>query len=300
MLLSRHILLFSKLYVKIRKMRRRIKPVFVLAFFSLFALLLILGNIRSESARQKELAAARKSIPEIEQTAKKQKTNSDGDTFTLNPIIDISGWQLPSEIDYDTLSNNISGAIIRVQGGSGVSKKNNAAHSSGVDKSFKTHIEEFQKRGIPVAVYAYVRGTSVKKMKAEAKTFYKNASPYNPTFYWLDVEEKTMSNMNKGVKAFRDELKRLGAENVGIYIGTYFMEEHSISTKGFDAIWIPTYGTDSGYFEAVPKTKLNYDLHQYTSQGQLQGFKHTLDLNQIAVNKDTKATYEKLFGPVNE
>lgn len=246
------------------------------------------------------MAAARKSIPEIEQTAKKQKTNSDGDTFTLNPIIDISGWQLPSEIDYDTLSNNISGAIIRVQGGSGVSKKNNAAHSSGVDKSFKTHIEEFQKRGIPVAVYAYVRGTSVKKMKAEAKTFYKNASPYNPTFYWLDVEEKTMSNMNKGVKAFRDELKRLGAENVGIYIGTYFMEEHSISTKGFDAIWIPTYGTDSGYFEAVPKTKLNYDLHQYTSQGQLQGFKHTLDLNQIAVNKDTKATYEKLFGPVNE
>ncbi len=293
-------MLFSKLYVKIREMRRRIKPVFVLAFFSLFGLLLILGNIRSENARQKELAAAKKSIPEIEQTAKKPKTNADGDTFTLNPIIDISGWQLPSEIDYDTLSNNISGAIIRVQGGSGIAKKNNAAHSSGVDKSFKTHIEEFQKRGIPVAVYAYVRGSNVKKMKAEAKTFYKNASPYNPTFYWLDVEEKTMSDMNKGVKAFRDELKRLGAENVGIYIGTYFMEEHSISTKGFDAIWIPTYGTDSGYFEAVPKTKLNYDLHQYTSQGQLQGFKHTLDLNQIAVNKDTKATYEKLFGPLNE
>lgn len=109
-----------------------------------------------------------------------------------------------------------------------------------------------------------------------------------------------MSDMNKGVKAFRDELKRLGAENIGIYIGTYFMEEHSISTKGFDAIWIPTYGTDSGYFEAVPKTKLNYDLHQYTSQGQIQGFKNKLDLNQIAVNKDTKGTYEKLFGPVAE
>ncbi|MGT2751084.1 glycoside hydrolase family 25 protein [Streptococcus orisasini] len=281
-------------------MRRRIKPVFVLVFFSLFGLLLVLGNIRSENARQKELAAARKSIPEIEQTAKKAKTNSDEDTFTLNPIIDISGWQLPSEIDYDTLSNNISGAIIRVQGGSGIAKKNNAAHSSGVDKSFKTHIEEFQKRGIPVAVYAYVRGSNIKEMKSEAKTFYKNASPYNPTFYWLDVEEKTMSDMNKGVKAFRDELKRLGAENIGIYIGTYFMEEHSISTKGFDAIWIPTYGTDSGYFEAVPKTKLNYDLHQYTSQGQIQGFKNKLDLNQIAVNKDTKGTYEKLFGPVAE
>ena len=99
-----------------------------------------------------------------------------------------------------------------------------------------------------------------------------------------------MPNMDKGVKAFRDELKRLGAEKVGIYIGTYFMEEHSISAKGFDAIWIPTYGTDSGYFEAVPKT----------SQGHIEGFKNTLDLNQIAVNKDTKSTYEKLFGSSNQ
>lgn len=282
-------------------MRRRIKPVFVLAFFSLFALIIILGNIQAENARQKELRAAQAAIPATKQNSEKAKAkNSDGDTFTLNPIVDISGWQLPSEIDYDTLSKNISGAIVRVQGGSGIAKKNNAAHSSGIDKSFKTHIEEFQKRGVPVAVYAYVRGSSVKKMKAEAKTFYKNASPYNPTFYWLDVEEKTMPNMDKGVKAFRDELKRLGAEKVGIYIGTYFMEEHSISAKGFDAIWIPTYGTDSGYFEAVPKTKLNYDLHQYTSQGHIEGFKNTLDLNQIAVNKDTKSTYEKLFGSSNQ
>ncbi|VUC64595.1 glycosyl hydrolases family protein [Streptococcus pseudoporcinus] len=69
-------------------------------------------------------------------------------------------------------------------------------------------------------------------MRAEAQAFYKNASPFNPTYYWIDVEEATMKDMNKGVKAFREELKRLGAENVGLYIGTYFMAEQNISTEG--------------------------------------------------------------------
>src|SRR3712207_8532409 len=55
----------------------------------------------------------------------------------------------------------------------------------------------------------------------------------------------------------REELKRLGAENVGLYIGTYFMAEQDISTEGFDAIWIPTYGGDSGYYEDRKSTRLN-------------------------------------------
>ena len=133
-------------------------------------------------------------------------------------------------------------------------------------------------------------------MKEEAKTFYENASPYSPTFYWIDVEEATMSDMNKGVQAFLKELKKLGAENVGIYIGTYFMDEQEISVDGFDAVWIPAYGSDTGYYDAAPQTDLDYDLHQYTSQGYINGFSSPLDLNQIAVTKDTKTTYEKLFG----
>ncbi len=149
-----------------------------------------------------------------------------------------------------------------------------------------------------MAVYSYALGRSAKEMREEARAFYKNAAPFNPTYYWIDVEEVTMKDMNKGVKAFREELKKLGAENVGLYIGTYFMAEQEISTKGFDAIWIPTYGSDSGYYEAAPNTTLDYDLHQYTSQGYINGFNHPLDLNQIAVTKDTKKTFEKLFGKI--
>lgn len=278
-------------------MRRRIKPIVVLVFFALLAMVLIIGKLHANQVKQKELDQAKANIPIATSSSTKTST-SETEDFVLNPIIDISGWQLPEEIDYDTLSHNISGAIVRVYGGSQITAHNNAAFTTGIDKSFKKHIKEFQKRDVPVAVYSYALGRSAKEMREEARAFYKNAAPFNPTYYWIDVEEVTMKDMNKGVKAFREELKKLGAENVGLYIGTYFMAEQEISTKGFDAIWIPTYGSDSGYYEAAPNTTLDYDLHQYTSQGYINGFNHPLDLNQIAVTKDTKKTFEKLFGKI--
>lgn len=280
-------------------MRRRLKPIVVVVFFALFGLLLVIGKNHSDGLRKQQLASAKASIPTMSSSSTTPTTTSTSETdeeFVLNPIIDVSGWQLPNEIDYDTLSQNISGAIVRVYGGSQISKDSNAAYTTGIDKSFKKHIKEFQKRNVPVAVYSYALGKSVKEMKNEARTFYENASPYKPTFYWIDVEEATMSDMNKGVQAFLSELKRLGAEKVGIYIGTYFMTEQEISVDGFDAVWIPAYGSDSGYYDAAPQTDLDYDLHQYTSQGYLGGFDSALDLNQIAVTKDRKETYKKLFG----
>ena len=280
-------------------MRRRLKPIVIVVFFALFGLLLVIGKNHSDGLRKQQLASAKASIPTMSSSSTTPTTTSTSETdeeFVLNPIIDVSGWQLPNEIDYDTLSQNISGAIVRVYGGSQISKDSNAAYTTGIDKSFKKHIKEFQKRNVPVAVYSYALGKSVKEMKNEARTFYENASPYKPTFYWIDVEEATMSDMNKGVQAFLSELKRLGAEKVGIYIGTYFMTEQEISVDGFDAVWIPAYGSDSGYYDAAPQTDLDYDLHQYTSQSYLGGFDSALDLNQIAVTKDRKETYEKLFG----
>ena len=113
----------------------------------------------------------------------------------------------------------------------------------------------------------------------------------NPAF-----KEKTMSDMNGGVEAFRAKLESLGVKNIGIYVGTYFMEEHSINTEKFTALWIPTYGTDNGYYNAAPKTDIDYDLHQYTSQGTLTGFSHPLDLNQISTLKNREETHAKLFG----
>lgn len=278
-------------------MRKKLKSIFVFAFFFLFISLILFTRSLAEEGR-KESTNSSNTVSSVSTTP--SSTVESGpyhitNALEMKPIIDVSGWQLPSEIDYDTLSQNISGVIVRVQSGSHTTKDNNASDANGLDKSYKTHIKEFQARGVPVAVYAYVTGNSIQSMEQEATSFYKAAYKYKPTFYWLDVEEKTMEDMNAGVEAFRAKLASLGAENIGIYIGTYFMEEHSISTDNFDSVWIPTYGTDSGYYNAAPKTDLDYDLHQYTSQGRLNGFKHALDLNIVTTLKDPNEVYQKLF-----
>ena len=210
-------------------MRKKIKPGFVVVFF-LFVILILYTRGQSEAAK-KEATNSSLASSNISSTTPSSETTSSSYYITnaleMKPIIDVSGWQLPSDIDYDTLSQNISGVIVRVQSGSHTTKDNSASDKNGLDKSYKTHIQEFQARNIPVAVYAYVTGNSIKSMEEEATTFYQASHQYKPTFYWLDVEEKTMEDMNAGVEAFRAKLSDLGAQNIGIYIGTYFMEEHS-------------------------------------------------------------------------
>lgn len=267
--------------------------VFFLSFFILISITGVLGN----TANKKEAVTAQSSTT-ASSSSKKSETKPSyhiTNALEMKPIIDVSAWQRPSEIDYDTLSQNISGAIVRIQSGSHTKSENTATDKNGLDKSFATHIKEFQARNIPVAVYAYVTGNSKENMREEARSFYNAAKKYNPTFYWLDVEEYTMDDMNGGVEAFRKELETLGAKNIGIYIGTYFMEDHSISVDKFDAIWIPTYGDDSGYYNAAPNTDFDYDLHQYTSRGYVNGFAHHLDLNLITTLKDPNEVYKKLF-----
>ncbi|HFI0104311.1 TPA: glycoside hydrolase family 25 protein [Streptococcus suis] len=280
-------------------MRKKLNPMIVVVFFLSFFALIFITGVTGNTVNKTEVA----NEPAVKQSntrTSSKTTNSSSSYYIANalemkPIVDVSAWQRPSEIDYDTLSKNISGAIVRIQSGSHTKNENTATDKNGLDKSFDTHIKEFQARNIPVAVYAYVTGNSIESMQEEAQSFYKAANKYKPTFYWLDVEEYTMDDMNAGVEAFRKELETLGAKNIGIYVGTYFMEDHSINVDKFDAVWIPTYGDDSGYYNAAPNTDLDYDLHQYTSRGYVNGFEHHLDLNIITTLQDPNEVYQKLF-----
>ncbi|WP_314436187.1 glycoside hydrolase family 25 protein [uncultured Streptococcus sp.] len=263
-------------------MRKKINPLILFGFFGIIIFILILNRPRFEDHPVK----TKSNIAQVETQA---LHNID------KPVIDVSGWQRPEEINYDTLSQNISGAIVRVHSGAQSSKENDASFVNGVDKAFKTHITEFQKRNVPVGVYAYVAGKNVQEMEKAAEVFYNTSSPYSPSYYWLDVEDKTMSNMNEGVEAFRAKLESLGAKNIGIYVGVYFMEEHSIDTDKFTSVWIPSYGSDSGFYEATPKTDLDYDIHQYTSKGKIAGFDHDLDINVISSLKNKEETFRKIF-----
>lgn len=205
-------------------------------------------------------------------------------------ILDVSEWQVPDKINYDQLAKGISGVIVRVQFGSLYK-----------DKHYQTHIKEFQKRGIPVAVYAWVRGTSKQDMVMEARDFWKRAKDFQPVFWWLDVEEQSMADMRGGCEAYRKELKRLGAKKVGAYIANHLYAKFNLDVSKFDGIWIPTYGANNGgYYGANPTATKKYDIHQYTSNGKLPGYHGPLDLNRIANRSFAYFFGEKELGSGNQ
>lgn len=191
----------------------------------------------------------------------------------MSNIIDISEWQVPGAINYDALASQLSHAIVRVQYGSNYE-----------DKHYKTHITELQKRNVPVAVYAWIRGVSIADMEKEATDFYNRAKQFNPTFWWIDVEEQSMGDMRAGANAFKNKLKALGANKVGAYIANHLYSQFNIDVAQFDAVWIPAYGKDTGAFNGtIPSYPC--DLHQYTQNGRLNGYSSNLDMNRLTGSK---------------
>ncbi len=187
-------------------------------------------------------------------------------------IIDISHHQAPSAINYDKLAKQVDLVIIRTQYGSNL-----------IDRHYKTHHREFQKRGVPTAAYAWLRGVSVTDMEQEATDFYNRTKEFNPCFWFLDVEEKSMSNMRKGTSAFLKKLRSLGAKRVGIYVGHHLYKSFNLNLSEADAVWIPHYGSNNG----KPNSKPAYscDIHQYTDRGKLDGYGGHLDLNRLTGSK---------------
>ena len=130
-------------------MRKRIKPVVLLVFLSVSFLFSFFHErlpICKPESDKKQPKRFRTPI-HLENNHCKLFFSKEEDInpeLVGRPIIDISGWQLPSEIDYDVLSQNVGGVIVRVHSGAQAKKENAATYLNGLDKSFKTHIQEFQ------------------------------------------------------------------------------------------------------------------------------------------------------------
>ncbi|GMG96266.1 glycoside hydrolase family 25 protein [Tepidimicrobium xylanilyticum] len=187
-------------------------------------------------------------------------------------IIDISHHQNPANMNYDKLAKQVKLVIIRTQYGSRT-----------IDRRYKTHQREFQKRGVPTAAYAWVRGVSINDMRQEARDFYNRTKEFNPTFWFLDVEEISIKDMRAGIKAYVDELRKLGVKKVAAYIAHHLYKQLNLDLKDFDAIWIPHYGKNNGQVTSQPSFPC--DIHQYTDKGRLEGYSGYLDLNRLMGTK---------------
>lgn len=204
-------------------------------------------------------------------------------------IIDLSHHQAPSAINYATLAKHVDHVIIRTM------------DADMEDKAYKTHHNEFRKQGVPTAAYAFVRGQNDTHMKNEAKMFWNRTKDLNPSFWWLDVEAVTHPNMRHGVSVYLNELRRLGAKKVGLYIAHHLYKKMNLDVSEADAVWIPHYG--SGSAKADSKPAFPTDIHQYTEHGRLPGYNGNLDLNRIISDKkleyftDGKASKKKPAAP---
>lgn len=199
---------------------------------------------------------------------------------------DISKYQV--KIDFDAFCAGADFAIFR------------ARVNGKTDAKFREWAAECVKRGFPFSVYDFITLTDEKDAIVQAEAFYELASPFSPRIYYLDVETLGSGighgTNRKLIKAYVARLRELGAERIGLYMGSYrFRTQYKQIADIFDTLWLANWGKQTGYLSSVPSETC--DLHQYTSMGYATpkcakervpgapGIKHRIDLNRLTGNK---------------
>ncbi|PGZ52952.1 N-acetylmuramoyl-L-alanine amidase [Bacillus anthracis] len=177
-------------------------------------------------------------------------------------IVDISKWN--GNINWDIAAPQLDFVIARVQDGSNY-----------VDPLYKNYVQAMKVKNIPFGNYAFCRFVSVEDARIEARDFW-NRGDKNATVWVADVEVKTMNDMRAGTQAFIDELRKLGAKKVGLYIAHHMYAPFGMANVNCDFVWIPRYG---GNKPAYP-----CDIWQYTETGNVAGI-GKCDLNKLMGNK---------------
>ncbi|PEQ00059.1 GH25 family lysozyme [Bacillus toyonensis] len=177
-------------------------------------------------------------------------------------IVDISHHS--GNIDWDVAALQLDLVIARVQDGSRVT-----------DRMYQKYVPAMKQRNVPFGNYAFCRFVSESDARVEARDFW-NRGDKDALFWVADVEVKTMGNMLAGTLAFIDELRKLGAKKVGLYVGHHTYKEFQADKVNADFVWIPRYG---GNKPAYP-----CDIWQYTETGNVSGI-GKCDLNYLIGNK---------------
>lgn len=190
----------------------------------------------------------------------------------MGHIIDISKWN--GNINWPLAKQHIDFIIARVQDGSNYT-----------DPMYKSYVQSMKEHGVPFGNYAFCRFVSITDAKKEAQDFW-NRGDKDATVWVADVEVKTMDDMRAGTQAFIDELRCLGANKVGLYVGHHMYETFGMGNVNADFVWIPRYGGN--------KPKYPCDIWQYTETGYVEGI-GKCDLNDLIGDK----TLEWFIGAQN-
>jgi lysozyme len=195
----------------------------------------------------------------------------------MKPIIDISSYQNPKNINYATLAQQVSGVIIRCAYGSG------AYGSSLPDAYFQQHYAEFKKLGVPIGTYHFL--TEYQRLDEQIELVMSQIT--GKTFelgYHADVEFE--SGATRLTRATVDEYIRRMDEilgrKIGIYTGAWTWNPiYNYEPAHLDRLhWVAGY-SESWSDSYLPKGWTDKWLWQYTSSAFLKGYGYRLDANKI-------------------
>lgn len=188
--------------------------------------------------------------------------------------IDLSEFQEPSEINYDTLAKNIDFAILRA-GFTGYETK-----ARKKDGAFDTHYSELSARGVPCGAYWYSCATSKAEGEAEAKELLSIVADKDMQYpIYIDVEDgynqaKTdKKTLTDTVIAFCETVEEHGYY-VGIYANSNWFNTHLELDRlqDYDK-WL------ASWTDTRPTTPL-HGIWQYTESGKVEGYDGGLDCNK--------------------
>nr|WP_072513762.1 GH25 family lysozyme [Ndongobacter massiliensis] len=191
-------------------------------------------------------------------------------------VMDVSYWQNPNAMNFDRIAQQIGGVILRI-GYTG-----HESLTQQPDSTFETYYREFKKRGVPVGCYFYSCASTVPEGIREANFVINRlrGKQLELPVYW-DTEDEyhqrgtSRAQLTDTALAFLSTLRN-ARYYCGIYSSTSWLyDELDMSRLQDYEVWVAHYGVSK------PGYSGNYGMWQFTSQGQLDGFSHDLDLSYM-------------------
>lgn len=182
----------------------------------------------------------------------------------VSKVIDVSEWQ--GVIDWDTVKNNIDGAIIRCS--YGVKKK---------DTYFDRNVSECIRLGIPFGVYLYGLADSAAKAVEEAKyalSLLGGCPLVYPVYY--DVEEPSLTSVVSATcEAFCSKIESAGYK-AGVYSSLSWWRSYLKSVTRYSR-WVAYWGKNDGTMPNKPDIS-GMDIWQYGART-IEGIKGMCDMD---------------------
>lgn len=186
--------------------------------------------------------------------------------------IDISHWN--SIYNYDFVAQRTDFVILKAGGSDGKRK------SQYQDVCFEVYYHELNKRGVPLGAYYFVGSNFITAEKGKQDALHFIELLRGKKFLYpvvCDLESTARSNKagaTEAVKTFCNVL-----EDAGYYAMVYASDISGFKERlyvdrlaGFDK-WVARYGSNPVYVK-------QYGIHQYTSNGIIQGVIGNVDMDQ--------------------